>query len=274
MARISLRDNALWSLPNYLLEPRHYYLGGDEDKLIATANKWRTAIGVLTLAGIAVAYPAFTQSLPGQITGLPAGTGAYNFFNYLANWLTNTILAVVLSAFFIVFFSLVLTLTARSGARLATLWQLRWPVVAIGLFVLWLLGLVGLTAVANPVADWVTSQNSVLIGIAAGLVGLFAVLLVMTWLIKALYLAAVNVFRADDGHPLLGLWVSTAVVWTVFLINALTGGDPQGVPHDIGLLMAWLGPGTVTVINAAAWWRLSHTYGTVLFRDGPLGVRR
>ena len=98
---------------------------------------------------------------------------------------------------------------------------------------------------------------------------LSAVATVGIWLIKVVYLAATDVFRADDTHPLLAPFVTTGVSWT-FAYLALSSGDQSGLPHGIRLLATFLGPVLVTGINVGACLRIrAKNDGRLLFLDGP-----
>ena len=79
---------------------------------------------------------------------------------------------------------------------------------------------------------------------------------------------AIDLFRADDAHPLLAPFASTMVTW-VLAFKVLLDGGPTGIPRDIGLWMMFLGPATITIINIWACRRLWRKYHSLLFRDGP-----
>jgi hypothetical protein len=61
-------------------------------------------------------------------------------------------------------------------------------------------------------------------------------LVLAAWTFKAIYLVAIDLFRADDAHPLLVPFASTIVTW-VLAFKVLLDGGPTGIPRDIGLWM-------------------------------------
>ena len=89
------------------------------------------------------------------------------------------------------------------------------------------------------------------------------------WYVKAIYLAAVDAFRADDAHPLLAPFATTVVAWSLAGCTLIAGGA-AGVSYRLGLLIVLAGPLSVSIVNAVACDRLWHKYHDLLFRDGPL----
>jgi hypothetical protein len=122
----------------------------------------------------------------------------------------------------------------------------------------------------SKVSAWAKHQSST---VHYGTVAIvFIVSLIMAvWVFKAIYLAAVDLFRADDAHPLLAPVASTIVAWAL-AVQVLAAGGPAGVPHDVAVWLEFLGPMTVTAINALACFRLWRKYHSLLFRNGPLGI--
>jgi len=151
---------------------------------------------------------------------------------------------------------------------MAMLRQLSWVPIACGFFI-GIVALAGSTvSVLNTkVSDWAKHQPTAIhYGTVAAV---FIVSLILAiWAFKAIYLVAVDVFRADDAHPLLAPVVTTSVSWAL-AIAALLADGPAGVPRDIGLSMLFLGPTTITVINVWACARLWREHHALLFRDGP-----
>jgi hypothetical protein len=263
---MAIRSLSIWRVPNLLLETRGYFLG-EPDKVIDALGKWRSLLGVVTIAGAAIVYPAFAKNQPSQVEGIDTHSNVYYVANFIANWGGGVIVAVIATAFLLVAFSLVLTLAARSHRRRSTLWQLRWPFIAIGSFFGLLAGLAGLVALAQYAETWTAKRGG---GVHALVIiaSIPLVIVVVVWLFKALYLASIDVFRSGDGHPLLGPLVTTALVWILAGIAAAAGGT-QGVPADVGLALTFGGPITVTVLNGYACARIKRKYHTLLFRDGP-----
>lgn len=46
-------------------------------------------------------------------------------------------------------------------------------------------------------------------------------------------------------------------------------GGSTGLPHDLGLAVSFLGPASVTALNAWACRRIQRKFRTLLFREGP-----
>lgn len=266
---MAIRSLGVWRVPNLLLESRDSFLG-EPDKVIDALGKWRSMLGVITIAGAAIVYPAFAKNQPSQVQGIDTHSNAYYVANFIANWGTGVIVAVVGTAFLLVAFSLLLVLTARRHHRRSTLWQLRWPFIAVGSFFGLLVGLAGMVGLAQFAENWAAKRGG---GVHALVIvaSVPLVVIAVVWLFKALYLASVDVFRSGDGHPLLGPLVTTSLIWILAGIAAAAGGT-EGVPGYIGLALTFGGPITVTVLNGYACSRIRRKYHTLLFRDGPLRV--
>ncbi len=255
-----------WGLPRFLLKTRGAFLG-ETDEVVEGLGALRSILGMLTLTGAALWWPNLARDQPNQFQGKPGHSEAFHVGNFVANWFAGMLGAVVISAFYVIIFALILLLATRSGARGAVLRGLRWPLSAIaslaGFFALG----GGVAAAAGQMRTWANAQN---LPVRALVYIVMLVLLVtsVVWMLKALYFAAVDVFRAADGHPLLGPLVTTALVWTMALISLVEGGA-HGVPGTAGLCLVLGGPVTVTGLNVYACKRLRDRWGTVLFRNGP-----
>ena len=117
------------------------------------------------------------------------------------------------------------------------------PLIAFVLFAGLMAAIVGAVDLLSVVTNWFDQQRiqdsaaSVGLGLAeivaviilfVGMVPILAVLY-----IKSIYLAAVDVFRADDAHPLLAPFATTVAAWSLAGIGYFTGG-PTGVSYDLG----------------------------------------
>jgi hypothetical protein len=256
----SNRDFSLWRVPNLLLETRDSFLG-EPVAHVEALNRWRTWLGVLTIAGAAAVYPVLAKEQPDQITGPARNSNVFYYANYFANWTAGMVAAVVMTAFYLILFSFILLLAVR--ARRATLRTLARSLAAMASF----FGLFAAASLAQLAAPWVKHlgfAEHVVAYLVQGAVFIIA----LVWIIKALYLAAMDVFRANDGHPMLGPLVSTAVVWTMAAIASAQGGT-EGVPRDVGLALAFGGPVTVTGLNVYACAMIWRKYHALLFRNGP-----
>lgn len=226
---------------------------------------------MVLLVGIGLAYPGYDESLDNPISGVPRGTIAYDAFNGLGKWLSDSIEALALSLVCLIFFSIVIVLMAKHGARRATLWQLRWPFIAIGSFAALLAAVSGIEALGTALTSAAGRSGSIALEVVGWIVEAALAIIVLVWLVKAIYFAVVDVFRAADGHPLLGIWTTSAIVIVLPMLN----GDPdvtQGVPHTLGVWLRWFGPLSVLLLNVIAWVRLSLRHHVIWFRDGPVGA--
>jgi hypothetical protein len=269
MAKFPLANLNIWRVPDFLFTARGYYLG-DTDEFIGKIAKYRTIIGAAGFVFIAIAFPGFDRGLPSEITGVRQGSTAYNIFNYLGNWLQNALGAVVMSAVVLVPVSLLVVLMARSGAKGATLRQLRWPFITIGLFIGVLAGMAAAVGVLPLVTAFLGKRANGTLVVVINIVEVVIAIVMMVWLIKMVYLVLRDFFRADDGHPFLAPIGSTLAVWGIFLLNAVTSGDATGVPHEIAFIMSWGGPLTVTALNVWAIARIRKEHG--MCRNGPLAA--
>jgi WD40 repeat protein len=254
---------ALWRLPNFLFEARGSFLGGERDEVINRLAKWRAAFGIGALVYIAYAYPGYLRGVQQvvQTTGrLWPGVGTMLRFDNI--WVTSIAYSLVLSALWIVLFAALILSITRPRALPALLLHLCWPAAVIVLFA-------GQFFLIAKAAKWEFNRYGTTPDVAVSFGLLAALIIVGIWLFKSVYLAATDVFRADDAHPLLAPFVTTGVSWTLAYF-ALSSGGQSGVPHSIRLLATLLGPVTVTGINVWACSRIRDGHdGNLLFLDGP-----
>jgi outer membrane protein assembly factor BamB len=274
------RTRALWHLPDRFLKAHGDFLGGDDGTLIKFLSIMRSAFGLAILVGIALTYPGFTKSTPELIaTGanVPASAAA---ISKLANsWLTSILYGLLLSLVAIVLFAVVVVVFAKRDQRLTMVRLMCIPLIAFVLFAGLMAAIVGAVDLLSVVTNWFDQQRihdsaaSVGLGLAeivalivlfVGMVPILAVLY-----IKSIYLAAVDVFRADDAHPLLAPFATTVAAWSLAGIGYFTGG-PTGVSYDLGLWILFLGPTTVSILNAVDCCLLWRNHHDLMFRGGPL----
>ena len=217
---------------------------------------------------VVAAYPGYLTDVQEVVptTGrLWSGVGTMLRFDNI--WVTSIVYSLVLSAIWIALFALLILPITRPSALPGLLLHLCWPPAVIVLFA-------GQFFLIAKAAEWGNaryggnSDGAVSIGLLA------AIIIIGTWLIKVVYPAATDVFRADDAHPLLAPFVTTGVSWTLAYF-ALSSGDQSGAPHSMRLLATLVGPVTVTGINVWACWRIrDENDGRLLFLDGPPGGSR
>ena len=245
---------SLWRVPNFLMETRGYYLG-KHDPCFDKLAKARAIVGVLILVGAAYAYPGYTGPYGELIptTGY-VWPGIRTLLRFDSIWITSIVYTLALLVILIILFILLIIITTRSNALPAALNLLCWSLVTIGLFT----GLFVLFAAAGRLpqtSGWASLYD-------------LALILPVVLFVKVIYLAATDVFRADDAHPLLAPVVTTGASW--WLLYTL--GPPTGLPHDAGLLLTYGGPGTITILNVLACCSLIAEHGNPLFPDGPGSV--
>jgi hypothetical protein len=262
---------SIWRIPNFLLEPRGKFLG-ERVPVIDTLNRVRSLLGTLMLIGIIVYYSGLshlTDSTPDE-HGATQRTVTANTPE--GHWIVAIILSAVLAAFMIPLVALILVLCARKGARLATLYQMRWPALGIAAFF-------GLLAVLGPLLDGANllamlakEHGGILAKVGAYFFTLAVAILALVWLVKALYFAATGLFRADDGHPFLALIVAPCVATLSSVLMLTQGSDGlSDVPTVVGWVTGLGGPISITGLSIASVFILRDRYpGDFPFRGGPL----
>ena len=272
----------LWRLPNYALEARgdfFYERGGD--LFTKSLSRVRAVCGAVILVFIALTHPGFTKLSPKLVPtsgNTPGGAGDVSKLGY--DWLTSILYGIGISLPCIVAFAVVIVILTRSGKRPLMLRRMCRPLIAFALFVVILAAVVGTVDLLTWVATRLDGQTSDpsrslgALGITAEtiiLIALFVTIVptLVVLYVKTIYLAAVDVFRADDAHPLLAPFATTAVAWSLASF-ALIAGGPTRASHGLGLLIVLAGPLTVSSINALECCRLWLKYHDLLFRDGPL----
>jgi len=266
-----------WHAPGSLLKAKGYFLG-ERDNFIGRLGILRSVCGVAILAGIAIAYPEYSRSLP-EVA--PAnGVGGWVTASQVAgNCLFTVLYGLCIFLLCLIVFGVAILALARSGSRLAMLRDLRWPFIAFAVFVGLMFVTVGPFYLISDVLNSSVVQVNPGEGIGSLLVGLvlnvallvvtvIAAIILAPWYVKGIYFAAVDVFRADDAHPLLAPFATTVASWTLAIVALLAGG-PTGLPRGLALLIVLGGPTTVSILNTVACVRLLRDYHCLLFRDGP-----
>jgi len=257
----------LWRLPNFLFEARGSFLGGERDDFIEHLAQARAVLGVLVLAYVAYAYPGY---LRGVQEAYPATgrlwPGVGTLLRFATVWETSIVYSIILSAIWIALFALLIVPITRPRALPGLLIHLCWPVATIALFAVQAFLFVKADSWAN---NYVNSVGTPGFLQSVGL--LAASVIVAAWTIKCIYLAATDVFRGDDAHPVLAPFVSTGVACTLAYL-ALSSGSQPATPYGMRLLTTLAGPVIVTAINVVACLRIRRDNdGRLLFLDGPQG---
>jgi PQQ-like domain len=272
----------LWHLPNRILQARGDFLGEESDRFIDVMAWLRSALGLVVLAGIALTYPGFTKPMAELIsTGANVPPDAVIASKFLDTWLTQVLVGLLIALLFIVLFAVLMLVLTRSNSRLLTLRHLCQPLIAFALFAGLMSILVGfidlenwlISSVYQTLSDSGSSAGTRAVAVveflilAVVFVGSLPTLVVLY--VKSIYLAAVDVFRADDAHPLLAPLATTVIAWSL-AGSTVIAGWPTGVSHGLGWLIVFTGPLTVSIINALACCRLWWKHHDLLFRGGPL----
>jgi hypothetical protein len=261
----------LWGVPDLLLASRDKFLGEESDGFVKVVFLLRSVFGLGILATVAFAYPGYTTPMS-ALWASPANTPAneVSALKLAQNTVTTALWATLIVLLCSLLFTVPITLLMRPGHRLAMLRSMRFPPIAFVLFWGFMGLLTGILTLLDPVFN--SNPKSVLI---AGAQLIISTILVFTfipiflaWYLKAIYLAAVDVFRADDAHPLFAPVATTVVSWTLASV-AWHAGGPTGVPHSLSWWLVFVGPAVVSALNIWACWRLWRKYHDLLFRDGP-----
>ncbi|WP_121160254.1 hypothetical protein [Micromonospora pisi] len=266
-------------MPNVFIEPRGLFLGA-HDRLIQNLGQVRSITGVIVLSVIPLAYNPFFVNVHGEVETFgrverydrqPALV--FIFTEIFAQAIIGTLVSLGIATLV----GAALVAWARPGFRRRTLWQFRWPLVSILAFVVLLVvfvaSLLYLGNLGNRLA--VNQNDTVRLGIMLGLFGLGA--LPVMWMLNAFYLAFTGLFRAEDGHPLLGpLTIPLAAwgisVWSLTHQNA-SADELINIPPGVALWTAILGPTTLTLLSVATLWRLRGRHPDDFpFRNGPPGA--
>jgi hypothetical protein len=255
---------SIWRVPNFLLEPRGNFFG-EPDELIGRLNKIRSVTGGVIVIGMIVVYAGLAH------LGYTGGRGGALFVGTQntpeGHWLLGLIVSVAVALLVVSLTSLALVLYTKPSARKATLYQLRWPFISVAALAGLLAAMVPIAGLASLLTRHAHSWAAVLAFIITDAIGIILVV----WLIKALYLAGTGMFRADDGHPLLAPVCTVLAVWPIaILMNSATAGTGglSGVPADVGWVTGYGGAVTITVLSAITVHRLRKQPAWP-FRDGP-----
>lgn len=267
-----IRAFSIWRVPNLLLESRGLFLG-EEVGAITRLEKIRSMAGLAIVAGAIVYYSGLSHltapATDRHGTTVTAGTPE-------GNWLISVVVTAVVAVLVLPLVCAFLVWRAEPAARRATLLQFRWPLIAIG-------GWFGIFAVASPLialGTYATSATKHLGGGARGaafLLSFFLGIVLLVWIVKALYLAATGLFRADDGHPLLAPIAAPIVAATAAAMMSTTpaGNGLVGEPRTIGYALAWGGTVTIAMVSWISLRIYQRQFPDLYpFRTGPVAARQ
>jgi len=184
--------------------------------------------------------------------------------NQWANTTERTVLliAAVLGAGLILAFFW--TRPSRWGALLK---QFRWPLLAAGAFLAFCYAFVLLTWAVGATDHFHHRHDLPTAAMAIGY--LIAVLWIIPFILRAIYLLNGGWCRAADAHPFLAPLVSTVATWIVASRALLQGIGADGTPQKVAWIITLGGPITITLLSLVEVARLKQHPGWP-FRDGPL----
>jgi hypothetical protein len=236
-----------WSAACSLFGPRGGFLP-PKDPVLDWFGIVRGTAGVLALLAVNIAYGSHL----GGVTGLPLMPPS--LADPLAV-LSAPVVMVLLSA-------AALCCTSRGYRRRAAR-RLVYPVQASVLFVVVMLA-----------SRWIlllgSYQGS---GITIALEPLAAMVVIwyLFFALCAAWCCAAGVFRAADGHPLLGPAAAVVFSWLAAVRVRDADALPADMPHLLYFTVVLGGPATVTVLSAFEVWLLRAEYPDEFpFREGPL----
>ena len=145
--------------------------------------------------------------------------------------------------------------------------QFRWPILAVGSFFAACYGFMFITWVTDPKNHF--HHRTELATVGSAFLYLAAVLWIVVFIPRAVYLVAGGWCRAADAHPFLAPLVSTLVTWYIAVRSLIQGVGADGTPQKVALAVVLGGPISVTVLSVLEVFRLRHHQGWP-FREGPL----
>jgi hypothetical protein len=265
-----IRRLSIWKVPNYFLEPSGAYLG-EPVETIDRLNKIRTIAGLAIITGVAVYYSGLSHLTTAANGAAGAKTADIDIHTPEGNWVAGVVVTVVVAMLVLPLVSLYLVARTKREARRAALFQLRWPLIAIGAWF-------AIFAIASPFIALVTYAQHAAGHMSPGVRGavwaisLFVLIVEFTWIVKALYLAATGMFRAEDGHPLLPLIAAPLIAGlTALIMNTVGSNGLTGEPGIIGDVLTWGGTVTIFVVSIISRQILKRRYPhDYPFHYGPL----
>lgn len=252
------------------MEPSGAFLG-ERVEAIDRLNTVRSWAAIAIIVGTTVYYAGLSHLA--AVTKGKDGVPNVTVGNHTpeGSWFLGLMISVVIAIFMLPLVSLCLVWWTRCGARRAALAQLRWPYLAIAAWF-------GVFAAASPFLalsaylQRSARQMNFDIKALAWVLVLFILIVELTWIVKATYLAASGLFRAADGHPLLPLIAApAAAATTALMMNTVGSNGLVGVPSYAGVLLAWGGTITIAIVSLRSAQILKRRYPDDFpFRNGPL----
>jgi hypothetical protein len=261
-------------VPNFLLEPRGNYLG-ERIEAIDRLNKARSIAGTVILIGMIIYYSGLSHLATTTVDGHGTPVHTVTAASPEGHWIVGVVVSVTVAVFLMPVASLALVVWTKPGFRRASLYQLRWPLLGIAAYFGLLAAMAPILSAVGYLTSTATRHLNLVARAAGTVVSIGVALILLVWLVKALYFAATGLFRADDGHPLLALVVAPLVALSTALIMGTQSDDGlRGVPAVVGRITEFGGPASIIVLSLLAGRSLKKRYGKDFpFRRGPVAGR-
>jgi hypothetical protein len=201
-----------WGAAALLFKPRYRLL--PEDPVMSLLGRVRAFTGLAMTLGIAVWYGAF------------ADFGLEPVLNSLASTALLAIPSLVICMGIVV-------AATRRGGRGAVVWQLRWPALTLGAFVLVMAALLAFNAGGSNVVMRYDDNIPLNSKVAGGVVGLWF----LFFAFRSAYLISQYWFNAVDGHPYLQPLMAVWMAWVLAINTIAFGRNDGGIPTTVALAL-------------------------------------
>ena len=260
------RRHPIWRLPNVILEPQGAFQPHD-DEVLKRLDWTRTVVGALFTIALLLRFGGNPATVWHEFLSNSDGCDSFCDTNtFWGSWLTGVFVAIWVATGVLLALGIVLGLTCADGYRWVTVRRLWRPVLSIiGGFLLLYLS-TGVVVGIGQVVPLGPSYDDVM-----GVV----LVVVAVYMVKILHLAAKNLFRADDVHPLLAPLATVPITWAVAIVMFGLGGDGGEhipIPHNLHVLTYVLAYGSAVLDTATGvftWRRMQRTNPWYAFRRGP-----
>ena len=235
------------------MKPRGTFQPHDNE--VPTRLDWfRTVVGVLFTVALLFRFGGNPATVWHEVLSNTDGCDSFCDTNtFWGSWLTGVFVAIWVAAGVLLALGIVLGLTCADGYRWMTVRRLWRPVLSIiGGFLLLYLS-TGVVVGVSMIVPQGPAYNPVMVVV---------LVLVAVYEVKILHLAAKDLFRANDVHPLLGPLATVPITWAVAIVMFGLGGDGgEHIPippnlHVLVYVLAYFGAVLTTVATAYTWYRM------------------
>ena len=259
------RRHPIWRLPNVILEPRGTFQPYDDD-FLKRLDWIRSVAGVLLTIALLLRFGGSPSTAWHEFLSNSDGCDSFCDTNtFWGSWLTAVFVAIWVAAGVLLALGVVIGLSCANRYRWVTVRRLWRPVLSIigGFLLLYLsTGVVVGIGQAVPLGPSYDDIMSVVLVVVA------------VYMVKILHLAAKNLFRADDVHPLLAPLATIPIAWAVAIVMFSLGGDGgEHIPispnlHVLTYVLAYGSAVIDTAMGLIAWRRMQRTNPWYAFRNG------